>query len=48
MTLNYLFPTENEHSLSFHQCAYFVKISEFSISIHNERNQPILDNYDNG
>ena len=43
MTLNYLFSTENEDFLCFHQCAYFVIISEFLIPIHNDRIM-IMDN----
>ena len=41
------FPTANENVLPFQHCTSFILPSDFWLSIHNDRNCPILDNCDN-
>ena len=47
MHTDYLFPIGNQNAFSSQHCTNFILPSEFRVSIHNGRNQPILDNYDN-
>ena len=45
--MNYLFPIGNENVFSSQHSTHFILHSEFRISIHNDRNRPILDNHEN-
>ena len=44
MHMDYLFLIENGNFFSSQHCTYFVLPSEFGVSIHNERNRPVLVN----
>ena len=44
--MDYLSQAGKENFSSQH-CTYFALPSEFGISIHNDKNCPVLDNYDN-
>ena len=53
MQIDYLFPIGNktignENVCSSQHCTHFILPSETWISIHNDRNCPIFDNYENG
>ena len=45
--MDFLFLIENENLLSSQHCTHFILPSEFWIFIHNDRNRPILDIYEN-
>ena len=47
MHIDNLFPIGNENVFSSQHRTYFILPSEFRIFIHNNRNCPILDNYEN-
>ena len=47
MHINNFFPIGNENFFSSQHRTYFILSSEFRIFIHNNRNCPILDNYEN-
>ena len=47
MHMDYIFLIENGNFFSSQHCTYFFLHSEFGVSIHNERNRPVLDNYGN-
>ena len=47
MHMNYRFPAGNENVLLSQRWTNFILPSEFRISIHNDRNHPILSNYEN-
>ena len=43
----HLLPIGNENLFSYRHCTHFFVPSEFQISIHNNKNGPILANYEN-